>query len=217
MCVLEKLVLRSNSVMSIELKSNADADKLKGGITVRMAKQGEKFVALNEKEYELPDYALGICDDEGVQCLGGIMGGLEKGCSENTVNVLLECAAFKPECIAKTGRHLQIDSDSRYRYERWVDPKSNISGSDYATALIIDICGGEASELTVVGSEDITPQVAYLRPERLETLIGMPVSAEKSMEILRNLGFEVSMENGKIRAVSPSWRGDIEGEHDLVE
>lgn len=194
-----------------------DADKLKGGITVRMAKQGEKFVALNEKEYELPDYALGICDDEGVQCLGGIMGGLEKGCSENTVNVLLECAAFKPECIAKTGRHLQIDSDSRYRYERWVDPKSNISGSDYATALILSICGGEASELSVVGSEDITPQVAYLRPERLETLIGMPVSAEKSMEILRNLGFEVSMENGKIKAISPSWRGDIEGEHDLVE
>jgi phenylalanyl-tRNA synthetase beta chain len=194
-----------------------DADKLKGGITVRMAKSGEKFVALNEKEYELPDYALGICDDEGVQCLGGIMGGLEKGCSDDTVNVLLECALFKPECIAKTGRHLQIDSDSRYRYERWVDPKSNISGSDYATALILEICGGEASELTVVGSENIAPQVAYLRPERLESFIGMPVSAEKSMEILRNLGFEVSLENSKIKAVSPSWRGDIEGEHDLVE
>lgn len=194
-----------------------DADKLKGNITVRMAKPGEKFVALNEKEYELPDYALGICDDEGVQCLGGIMGGLEKGCNENTVNVLLECALFKPECIAKTGRHLQIDSDSRYRYERWVDPKSNISGSDYATQLILSICGGEASDLTVVGSEDITPQTAYLCPERLESFIGMPVSAEKSMEILRNLGFEVSMENGKIKAVSPSWRGDIEGEHDLVE
>ena len=194
-----------------------DADKLKGDITIRMAKAGERFVALNEKEYELPDYALGICDDEGVQCLGGIMGGLEKGCNENTVNVLLECASFKPMCIAKTGRHLQIDSDSRYRYERWVDPKSNVSGSDYATALILSICGGEASDLTIVGSEDIAPQIAYLRPERLETLIGMPVSAEKSMEILQNLGFTVSLENGKIKAVSPSWRGDIEGEHDLVE
>ncbi|MBP5353098.1 MAG: phenylalanine--tRNA ligase subunit beta [Alphaproteobacteria bacterium] len=194
-----------------------DADKLTGNITVRMAKSGEKFVALNEKEYALPDYALGICDDEGVQCLGGIMGGLEKGCSENTTNVLLECALFKPECIAKTGRHLQIDSDSRYRYERWVDPKSNISGSDYATALILSICGGEASELTVVGSEDYTPQVAYLRPERLETFIGLPVSAEKSMQILQNLGFTVSMESGKIKAVAPSWRGDIEGEHDLIE
>ena len=74
-----------------------DADKLSGNITVRMANNGEKFVALNEKEYNLPDYALGICDDEGVQCLGGIMGGLEKGCSADTTNVLLECALFKPE------------------------------------------------------------------------------------------------------------------------
>lgn len=194
-----------------------DADKLKGNITVRMAENGENFTALNEKEFTLPDYALCICDEEGVQCLGGIMGGLEKGCSDNTVNVLLECALFKPECIAKTGRHLQIDSDSRYRYERWVDPKSNISGSDYATSLILEICGGEASELTIIGSEDVAPQVAYLRPERLESFIGMSVSAEKSMEILNNLGFKVSMENGKIKAVSPSWRGDIEGEHDLVE
>ncbi len=194
-----------------------DADKLSGNITVRMAQEGEKFVALNEKEYILPSYALGICDDEGVQCLGGIMGGLEKGCSENTTNVLLECALFKPVCIAKTGRHLQIDSDSRYRYERWVDPHSNISGSDYATQLILEICGGEASELTVVGSENYVSPAAYLRPERLESFIGMPVSAEKSMQILRNLGFEVSLENGKIKAVAPTWRGDIEGEHDLVE
>ena len=195
-----------------------DADKLKGDLTIRMARNGEKFVALNEKEYELADFALGICDEEGVQCLGGIMGGLEKGCSADTVNVLLECAMFKPSCIAKTGRKLQIDSDSRYRYERWVDPKSNISGSDYATALIISICGGEASELTVVGSEDnYQPQMAYLRPERLETLAGLPVSAEKSMEILQKLGFEVASENGRIKAISPSWRGDIECEQDLVE
>ncbi|MBR3676473.1 MAG: phenylalanine--tRNA ligase subunit beta [Alphaproteobacteria bacterium] len=194
-----------------------DADKLKGGLTIRMARNGEKFVALNEKEYELADFALGICDDEGVQCLGGIMGGLEKGCNDDTTNVLLECALFKPECIAKTGRKLQIDSDSRYRYERWVDPKSNISSSDYATQLIISICGGEASELTVVGSEDFAPQVAYLNPERMKTFVGMDISAEKSMQILQNLGFTVSMENGKIKAVSPSWRGDIECDQDLIE
>ncbi|MBP5215853.1 MAG: phenylalanine--tRNA ligase subunit beta [Alphaproteobacteria bacterium] len=194
-----------------------DADKLGGDIVIRMAKAGEKFLALNEKEYTLPDYALGICDAEGVQCLGGIMGGLNKGCSADTVNVLLECALFKPVCIAKTGRHLQIDSDSRYRYERWVDPKSNISGSDYATALILEICGGEASELTIVGTEQYEPQVAYLRPERMETLVGMPVSTEKQIEILNNLGFSTSLENGKIRAVSPSWRGDIECEQDLIE
>lgn len=194
-----------------------DADKLAGNIVVRMAKTGEKFIALNEKEYELSDNNLGICDDHGVQCLGGVMGGLEKGCSKDTTNVLLECALFKSECIASTGRKLQIDSDSRYRYERWVDPKSNISGSDYATAMILDICGGEASDLVIVGSEECEERVAYLRPERLETFIGMPVTAEKSMEILQNLGFTVSFENGKIKAISPSWRGDIEGEHDLIE
>jgi len=194
-----------------------DADKLSGGLNIRMAAAGEKFVALNEKEYILPDYALGICDDEGVQCLGGIMGGLSKGCSADTVNVLLECAWFKPECIAKTGRHLQIDSDSRYRYERWVDPMSNISGSDYATAMILDICGGEASELTVVGEENYQPQVAYLRSERLKSFIGMPVSAEKSMDILQKLGFKTSLENGRIKAITPSWRGDIECEQDLIE
>lgn len=194
-----------------------DADKLKGGLVIRMAENGEKFTALNEKEYVLNNKALGICDAEGVQCLGGIMGGLAKGCLADTTNVLLECALFKPECIACTGRHLQIDSDSRYRYERWVDPKSNISGSDYATALILSICGGEASELTIVGTENYQAPVVWLRPERVENLIGMPVSAEKSMEILNKLGFETSLENGRIKTISPSWRGDIEGEHDLVE
>ena len=194
-----------------------DADKLKGDICVRMAKDGEKFVSLEDKEYHMDMLALGICDDEGIQCLGGIMGGAEKGCSEETKNVFLECALFKPENIARTGRKFQIDSDSRYRYERWVDPKSNIIGSDYATQLILDICGGEASEQVIAGTEPEEKRVAYIRPERLKNFIGMEVSKDKIVEILTHLGFETSEENGRIKAVSPTWRGDIEGEHDLVE
>ncbi|MBE6448401.1 MAG: phenylalanine--tRNA ligase subunit beta [Alphaproteobacteria bacterium] len=194
-----------------------DADKIKGDICVRMAKDGEKFVSLEEKEYDLDDLSLGICDDEGVQCLGGIMGGAEKGCSAETQNVFLECALFTPECIARTGRKYQIDSDSRYRYERWVDPKSNVLGSDYATQLILDICGGEVSEQIVCGNEECEPRVAYLRPERLKSFVGIDVSKEKIMEILSNLGFDISIEGDKIKAVSPTWRGDIEGEHDLIE
>jgi phenylalanyl-tRNA synthetase beta chain len=165
----------------------------------------------------MDDKALGICDDDGIQCLGGIMGGAAKGCSDDTVNVLLESALFKPECVARTGRKFGIESDSRYRYERWVDPKSNLLGSDYATQLILEICGGEASEPIVVGSEDFTPNTAYLRPSRVKDLIGLDVPTEKMIEILNHLGFETSLENDKIKAVSPSWRGDIEGEHDLVE
>ncbi len=194
-----------------------DADKLKGNITVRMAENGEKFVSLEEKEYALDDKSLGICDDEGVQCLGGIMGGAAKGCRGETKNVFLECALFRPECIARTGRKFAIDSDSRYRYERWVDPKSNILGSDYATQMILDICGGEASEVIVAGREPDEERVAYIRPERLKNFIGLEVSEEKIVEILQKLGFQTSQENGRIRAVSPTWRGDIEGEHDLVE
>ena len=194
-----------------------DADKLKGDICVRMAKDGEKFVSLEDKEYHMDTLSLGICDDEGIQCLGGIMGGAEKGCSEDTKNVFLECALFAPENIARTGRKFQIDSDSRYRYERWVDPKSNISGSDYATQLILDICGGEASEQIIAGEEPKEQKYAYIRPEKLKTFIGMEVSKEKILEILTNLGFETSEEKGRIKAVSPTWRGDIECEQDLIE
>ena len=195
-----------------------DADKLKGDVTVRMAKDGEKFVSLEEKEYALDCKSLGICDDEGVQCLGGIMGGAEKGCTAETKNVFLECALFVPECIARTGRHFQIDSDSRYRYERWVDPKSNVLGSDYAAQLITEICGGEVSEMMVEGAENCAERVAYLRPSRMKDFVGLEIHTDQIIDILNKLGFKTSVEaDGRIKAVSPTWRGDIEGEHDLVE
>lgn len=194
-----------------------DADKLNGNICVRMANDGEKFVSLEDKEYALDSKSLGICDAEGVQCLGGIMGGAEKGCGDDTQNVFLECALFTPECIARTGRHFQIDSDSRYRYERWVDPMSNILGSDYATQLILQICGGKASEKIVAGCEKCEPKVAYIRPERIKEFVGIDVAKDKVVEILSKLGFSVSEEGDKLKAISPTWRGDIEGEHDLIE
>ncbi|MDR1025882.1 MAG: phenylalanine--tRNA ligase subunit beta, partial [Lactobacillus sp.] len=195
-----------------------DADKLKGDVVVRMAKDGEKFVSLEEKEYAMDNQSLGICDDEGIQCLGGIMGGIGKGATLETKDVLLECAMFDATVIARTGRKFQIDSDSRYRYERWVDPRSNVLGSNYITSLIIEICGGEASEVIVRGNEDDFKQaVAYIKPSNFEKLIGMPVSKEKIVEILDKLGFETSEEGDKVKAVSPTWRGDIEGEHDLIE
>ena len=194
-----------------------DADKLKGNICVRMAKEGEGFVSLEDKAYNLDDKSLGICDDEGIQCLGGIMGGNAKGCTEDTVNVFLESALFNPVCIARTGRKFQIDSDSRYRYERWVDPNSNVLGSDYATKLILDICGGEASDIEIAGEENYKPVTTYIRPERLKNFIGLDVAPAKIIDILNRLGFETKEEGDKIWATAPTWRGDIEGEHDLIE
>lgn len=194
-----------------------DADKLKGNVTIRMAKEGEKFISLEGKEYTLDAQSLGICDDEGVQCLGGIMGGAEKGCTADTINVFVECALFDPTVTARTGRKFQIDSDSRYRYERWVDPKSNVLGSDYAVQLITEICGGQAAEPVMDGAEDFAPQAAYIRPLRVKEFVGIDVAKGKIVEILNNLGFATSDEGDKIKAVSPTWRGDIEGEHDLIE
>lgn len=194
-----------------------DADKLSGGLTIRMAGENEPFTSLEGKEYQLDTQSLGICDDEGVQCLGGVMGGAAKGCSADTVNVLLESAAFKPECVARTGRHFQIESDSRYRYERWVDPNSNISGSDYATALILDICGGQASEIVVCGEENYQSKPVVLRYERVKTLAGIDVSKAEIIRILTALGFGLTDKGDRVEAVSPTWRGDIEFEADLVE
>ena len=194
-----------------------DADKLAGGLTIRMAHENEPFTSLEGKEYKLDTQSLGICDDEGIQCLGGVMGGEAKGCTKETVNVLLESAAFKPECVARTGRHFQIESDSRYRYERWVDPNSNVFGSEYATALILAICGGEASNITVCGEENYQSKAVSLRYERVKTLAGIDVSKNEINRILTALGFALDDKGDSVVAVSPSWRGDIECEADLVE
>lgn len=194
-----------------------DADKLKGDICVRMAKDGEEFVSLEDKIYNLDSQSLGICDDEGIQCLAGIMGGNSKGCTEDTVNVFVECALFNPVCVARTGRKFQIDSDSRYRYERWVDPKSNVQGSDYATDLILQICGGEVYETVMAGDENYQPVTTYIRPERVKNFIGLEVSSTRINAILTSLGFETKEEEDRIVATAPTWRGDIEGEHDLIE
>ncbi len=194
-----------------------DADKLKGNIVVRNAKEGEKFVALNEVEYSLDTKALGVCDDEGVQCLAGIMGGLNKGCCETTKNIFLECAVFNAENVARTGRKFGLESDSRYRYERYVDKTNAKEVSDYATSLILSICGGSASDVYSAGSDVATPVVATLRKNRIKNFIGLDVDADKQKEILETLGFAVKDLGDKFEATTPSWRGDIEGEHDLVE
>lgn len=194
-----------------------DADKLNGDVVVRMSKMGEKFTSLEDKVYELDDKCVSICDSEGIQCLGGIMGGLEKSCSEETTDVFLECAMFTPEAIARTGRKFNIESDSRYRYERWVAPDSNRLGSDYATQLIVDICGGEASNVIVDGKDSWEGETVCLSPNKVKDFVGIDVSQAEAMEILSKLGFEVSEKDDVVSAIVPAWRGDVSCESDLVE
>jgi len=191
-----------------------DADRLAGNIHVRPAKTGETLTALNDKTYTLDETMTAVCDDSGVLGLGGIIGGAATGCSDDTVNVFVECAYFHPPAIARTGRDLGIISDSRYRFERGIDPASTSTGMEIATKMILDLCGGEASETMEAGAapEDWRRKIPF-DPAYTSRLGGIEVAEGKQKQILESLGFTVEGGN----ASPPSWRGDIDGRADLVE
>ena len=195
-----------------------DADKVKGQITVRSARDGEKLMALDGKEYALSDGMVVIADENGVESIAGIMGGEASGCEESTTRVLLESAYFTPESIAKTGQKLILTSDSRQRFERGVDPASTIPfGADMAAQMIAELCGGECSELIVTGKEPERPAPIAFDPHRVEKLCGVDVPADTCKEILEKLGCVVKSDGNLFSVVRPTWRSDISGSHDLVE
>jgi phenylalanyl-tRNA synthetase beta chain len=190
-----------------------DANKLQGGIVVRSTREGESFAALNDKTYTVGADHVGITDGSGLIGLGGIIGGTSTGCDESTSDVFLECAYFEPSRIAATGRALQIDSDARYRFERGVDPAFLEQGAKLAVQMILDLCGGEASELVMAGKATDWQRNLPFDPEAINRLSGVPLSREQQQAILTSLGFEVKGDS----ATPPSWRGDIEGTADLAE
>lgn len=194
-----------------------DADKLKGDIIVRMAKAGESVLALDGRSYQLTEEMCVIADEARALGLGGVMGGEETGCSANTVNVVVESALFDPATIAMTGRALGILSDARYRFERGVDPASTIPGAELATQLILDLCGGEASDLVIAGDVPTATKTVAFRPLRVGSLGGLTLAEAETARILTALGFKVSGEGARLDVAVPSWRPDIDGEADLVE
>ena len=194
-----------------------DADKVEGDIFIRLAKDGEKYKALDGKEYSFDSDMIVIGDDEGVDDLAGIMGGERSGCSNETVNMFLEAAIFDPIRTATTGRKLNIISDARYRFERGLDATSPFWGSEMAARLVLDVCGGEASELVIYGEEPEWGKTFTLRHSRIEGLTGVKVPEPDCVRILEALGFEVSGAGEKIECVVPPWRSDVIGEADLVE
>ncbi|OPZ78362.1 MAG: Phenylalanine--tRNA ligase beta subunit [Alphaproteobacteria bacterium ADurb.Bin438] len=190
-----------------------DADTLKGNITARKANNGEKLLALNEKEYELNDTMCVIADDEMAKSIAGIMGGEGTGCSDNTTNVFLECAYFNPISIAKTGRDLNITSDARTRFERGVDYNATVMMAEYATNLILEICGGEASELEIAGVAEIQLKEIDFDYKKVNKICGIDIDEKTCFAILNRLGFE----NNGSKVKVPTSRPDVEGAHDLVE
>lgn len=202
-----------------------DVATLQGGLTARRARASEQVNALNGKTYTLDETMTVIADDEHAHDIAGIMGGIESGCTEATTTVLIEAAYFTPERIGATGRTLGINSDARARFERGVDPGFVAPGLEIATRMVLEICGGEASDITAVGSLPLTPKLVHYNPSRVAALAGLEIDEATQAEILSRLGFIV--QKGDVwRVTVPTWRRDIgqqgateiwDGEADLVE
>ena len=190
-----------------------DAAKVSGDLRVHHAAGGETLEALDERTYTLAEGMVLISDEAGPESLGGIMGGERTGVSEATTTVFLEAAYFDPVRTALTGRALRIGSDARRRFERGVDPAFVGDGFEAATRMILEICGGEASEAVVAGEAPDVSRAYRFDPDRLRTLVGLDVPAAEQRAALEALGFRVEGD----RAWVPPWRPDVQGDVDLVE
>ena len=190
-----------------------DAAKVAGGLRIHPAQGGETLLALDGKTYTLRAGDMAISDDNGVESLAGIMGGEHSGCTDTTTDVFLESAYWTPIVVAATGRALKINSDARYRFERGVDPAFTLPGLELATKMILDLCGGMASDIAVDGAVPDTTRAYRFDPARVQRLVGMDIAPDTQRKTLESLGFTLSGD----MASPPSWRPDVLGEADLVE
>jgi phenylalanyl-tRNA synthetase beta chain len=195
-----------------------DADKLSGEINVRLARKGEKFLALDGKTYELTPANLVIADGERVVGIAGVMGGEESGVTESTKNVLLESAYFLPASIRRTARDLNLPSDASYRFERGVDPQMILAASRQATELICKVAGAKsAATIGVAGELPLDPPDVSLRYERLDQLVGVHIKPTIAGAILTRFGLAKNDSASRPHWRIPSYRRDLQREVDLIE
>jgi phenylalanyl-tRNA synthetase beta chain len=194
-----------------------DAAKVHGNLTVRRATNGETLLALDGKTYTLDAGMCVIADEKEVESLSGIMGGEATGCSGATTDVLIESALWDPLNIAQTGRKLGINSDARYRFERGVDPAFMVPGLELATQMVLDLCGGEASEIVVAGDPTPKETVIDFPLSELPRLAGLKLSITEVRHVLEKLGFFAAGQPKRVKVAVPSWRPDVHGRADIVE
>lgn len=210
-----------------------DADKLKGGINVRLAREGEKFLALDGRTYSLRPDNLVIADQERAVGIGGVMGGEETGVTNSTKNILLEAAYFLPASIRRTARNLNLPSDASYRFERGVDPEMVLRASQRATDLIAEIAGGApAKEISTAGKLPADPPDIVLSYEKCNRVVGTTINPQAVDEILERFGLsklekKTGTKTRRLEAVKsneatstwkvPSYRRDLQRDVDLIE
>ena len=193
-----------------------DANRVSGRRLTLRPGAGETFRALNGKDVTVTRADCVIADAEGVVSLAGVVGGESTGCTETTTDVFIECAYFDPIAIALTGRRHQIASDARARFERGIDPALMPAALEAATQMVIELCGGTASEPVSAGAEPAWRRTARLRFERLRTFGGADVPRDEAERILRSLGFNLAGADGESITVNvPSWRNDVAARGDL--
>ncbi|MEM9206723.1 MAG: phenylalanine--tRNA ligase subunit beta [Pseudomonadota bacterium] len=194
-----------------------DADKVHGDLTVRMATQGETIIGLDGRDYSFDETMTVIADKNGPEAIAGVMGGELTGCTEETTDVLIESALWDPINVARTGRKLGINTDARYRFERGVDPAFMVPGLEFATKMVLDLCGGEPSEIFVAGNVPEPKLILDFDPAEVKRLAGIDVRFAEIKHILSGLGFWIAGNEAPYRVAVPTYRPDIHGPADLVE
>ena len=195
-----------------------DANKLKGDVNVRLARDGEKFLALDGKTYTLKKEMCVVADQEHAIGIGGVMGGEETGVAETTKNVLLEAAYFLPASIRKTARELNLPSDASYRFERGVDPEMVLRASARATELIQEVAGGApAKEINVAGKLPANPADVSLTYEKCDRVVGIAIKPKTVDELLEGFGLKKISAAKNMKWKIPSYRRDLQRDVDLIE
>ncbi len=194
-----------------------DADKIDKEIIVRNSKKGESFEALDNKKYILENDMCVISDRSGVLGLGGIIGGTRSGTEEHTKNILLESAYFDPSSIRQTSKKLNIDTDAKFRFERGIDPQSNLQGIEKAAELIKQICGGKISRFNNQKIKNFKNNNIEFEIHLFDQITGFKIKTKEIIKILSDLGFGTKLKKNKISLKIPSWRPDISQPIDIVE
>lgn len=196
-----------------------DAAEVAQPVQVRFAKEGEELVLLDGSTAKLQSNTLLIADQNGPLAMAGIFGGAASGVNSETKDVILESAFFAPLAIAGRARQYGLHTDASHRFERGVDFELACKAMERATALLLEICGGEAGEVCEASSETHLPKVntVQLRRSKLDALLGHHIETESVTEIFHRLGFDVTYANDIWTVTSASWRFDIEIEEDLIE
>jgi phenylalanyl-tRNA synthetase beta chain len=200
-----------------------DLHRLAGHRIIVRSDADNRFMALNQSEYQLQPGMAAICDAREPVAIGGVMGGLHSAVTDKTTDILLEAAYFNPASIRKTSKQLQLSSDSSYRYERGIDPCNVKRAAEYAIAMILDIAGGKIDSAETWGSMPTAPKIVSVRPKRANSILGCSISASVMMRLLEKIGIKavsqgvVSDDSDSIAFSVPSFRVDIEQEIDLIE